>query len=202
MSIPTPPAFQPIAQQGEAFLWTGQPNKLVFIFSGFVFLVFGILWGVFDFVFFRVSPSKLHHLTSADQIGIIFILAHSLPCWMSILNMLRLVLSWKNTVYAITDRRLIVRSGMWGIDYDSIDYDKISDIAVNVSPLASLCNVGTVIALPNQVVNGLSFIGIARPYEMYKKMKEVALNVKTDWSYPNALRPDANPGYKTTYRAD
>ena len=30
-------------------------------------------------------------------------------------------------------------------------------------------------------------------------VKQTSVNIKTDFNYPNALRPDTNPGYKTKY---
>ena len=46
----------------------------------------------------------------------------------------------------------------------------------------------------------IGFLGVANPYEVFKQIKEAAINVKTDWSYPNALRPAVNPGYHTRYK--
>ena len=45
-----------------------------------------------------------------------------------------------------------------------------------------------------------SFLGVANPYDVFKQIKEAAIDVKTDWSYPNALRPGVNPGYHTRYK--
>ena len=44
-----------------------------------------------------------------------------------------------------------------------------------------------------------SFSNISNPYDIFKKVKEVMVDIKTDYNYPNALRPDTNPGYKTKY---
>ncbi len=97
-----------------------------------------------------------------------------------------------------------MRSGFWGTDFKAIDYDKISDIEVNVNPVENLFGVGTIQAFSGRTTNkGGSiydkFIAIPEPYEVFKRIKEVSVDIKTDWNYPNALRPEKNQGYKTRY---
>lgn len=118
--------------------------------------------------------------------------------------MLRLILVHKNTFYAITNKRVMMRSGFWGIDFNAIDYDKISDIQVTVNPLENMLGVGTIRISAGKVSSKGSpltddFIAVSNPYEVFKKIKTVMVDVKTDWSYPNKLRPDENPGYNTKY---
>ncbi len=40
---------------------------------------------------------------------------------------------------------------------------------------------------------------IQNPNEIFKQVKQVSVDIKTDYNYPNALRPPINPGYKTKY---
>ena len=40
---------------------------------------------------------------------------------------------------------------------------------------------------------------ISNPYEVFKNVKQVSVDIKTDYNYPNALRPDNNPGYNAKY---
>jgi hypothetical protein len=35
--------------------------------------------------------------------------------------------------------------------------------------------------------------------EVFKMVKQTSVDIKTDYNYPNALRPETNPGYKTKY---
>jgi hypothetical protein len=41
------------------------------------------------------------------------------------------------------------------------------------------------------------FVSISNPYDVFRALKGVEVAVKTDWNYPNALRPATNPGYTT-----
>ncbi len=118
--------------------------------------------------------------------------------------MVRLALTCRNTVYAVTDRRIIFRSGVWGIGYKTIDLDQISNLDVTVDPLEKVAGAGSIRFDSGRTTSrGAaaydSFCGIDDPYEVFKHIKETAINVRTDWEYPNKLRPADNPGYKTTY---
>ena len=46
--------------------------------------------------------------------------------------MIRLVLVHRNTVYALTNKRVMLRSGFFGIDFKAIDFDKIQNLEVNM----------------------------------------------------------------------
>ena len=41
---------------------------------------------------------------------------------------------------------------------------------------------------------------IEDPYAVFKQLKQVSMDIRTDMNYPNQMRPDENPGYKTTYK--
>ena len=43
-------------------------------------------------------------------------------------------------------------------------------------------------------------VAIDAPYDVDKLLKETTVDVKTDWNYPNKLRPAENPGYHTDYK--
>jgi uncharacterized membrane protein YdbT with pleckstrin-like domain len=115
-----------------------------------------------------------------------------------------LFLSHKNVAYAFTDKRVMIRSGLFGIDYQIIDYDKIRDIQVNINPVEKICGVGSILFnMGNVTANNAPltkrFCGIENPYDVFRRIKEVSLDAKTDWNYPNANRPESNPGYRTKY---
>jgi uncharacterized membrane protein YdbT with pleckstrin-like domain len=194
-----PPQFESVRDDDENILWLGKPSFIPFLSTGIPFLIIGLLWGAFDyFAFIR------HMKKNMPDFFIPFFALHLFPLWGSVLNMARLVLVYNNTSYSITNKRLMMRSGFFGIDFKAVDYDKIEDIQVTVNPLENLFGVGTIRAFSGSVSNRGGriydrFIAIANPYEVFKKIKEVSVAIKTDWNYPNALRPPENPGYKTKY---
>ncbi len=195
-----PPQFEAIRDPDEEIFWTGKPNFLAFSIRGIPLLLFGLVWGAIDyFGFIRNMEADLAGFT------IPFFALHLLPFWAGILNMLRLLLVHRNILYAFSNRRLMMRSGFWGTDFKVIDFDQISDLEVKVNPIENLLGVGTVQAFSGHISDkgGRSydrFIGIAAPYDLFRRIKQVTIDVKTDWSYPNAMRPDTNPGYRSRYR--
>ncbi len=199
--------FLPVLDEDEEVLWADEPVFFPFITKGFLFFAFGLVWGLLDFTImvniFSSSSSNGNQPPTLFMIG--FFVLHSFPFWGSILYMIYLCLIHKNTFYAATNKRVIIRTGFWGIDYKIIDYDKISDMDVNVNPIENIFRVGTITFYSGRTNNrgmpiGDSFVAIRNPYTVFKMIKKIVVDIKTDWEYPNALRPDENPGYKTKYK--
>ncbi|MBQ1235208.1 MAG: hypothetical protein IIX77_06260, partial [Oscillospiraceae bacterium] len=44
-----------------------------------------------------------------------------------------------------------------------------------------------------------TFLDIENAYVVYPMIQKTVVDIKTDVQYPNALRPDTNPGYTTQY---
>ncbi len=193
-----PPQFEAVRDADEEILWVGRPHLLPFLLQGAMFLVVGMAWGAMDyFGFIKNGFTK-------DTFSMIFIAVHLFPLWGSILNMIRLALVHQNTAYAITSKRVMFRTGFWGIDFKGIDYDQIKEFEINVNPIENLLGVGTLTAFSGATNEGKKvsnrFVGIPKPYEVFKMVKKVSVDIKTDWNYPNAKRPAINPGYNTSYK--
>jgi len=172
--------FGPVLEPNEKVHWVGKPIFALYLLTGVPFLVGGLIWGLFDYVFFKAGG------TFPGPFGAvlpIFLLVHAAPCWLSILNMLRLALTYRNTFYLVTDRRLILRSGFVGVDFKSVDYDKIQDLEVNVNPFEKLFAAGTVRAATatigwNNRPERKKFVAITSPYEVFKQIKQLSSRSK------------------------
>lgn len=93
-----------------------------------------------------------------------------------------------------------------GIDYKALDYDGIKKMEVNVSPLEKLLGVGSIVVDQEVGYGGgqsgghrTRLYGIREPYKVFKELKRLSMDVKTDIYYPNDLRPETNSGYNTKY---
>jgi hypothetical protein len=218
--------FENILDRNETVIWSGTPNFWLWISSSVPVLGVGMIWGLFDFVFCMFGFSGFEAFSRAsgsvtlssdfDPVSLFrimnfvfipFILFHSFPCWGSVLYVIWLFLSYKNVGYAITDKRVVIRTGLFGIDYQIIDHDKLDNIRVNINPIENMIGVGSIIFNTGVMSSGkhpspveASFLGIENPYEVFRRLKEVSHDAKTDWSYPNAIRPETNPGYQTKYK--
>lgn len=204
--LSTAQLFDQVRDSNENVLWSGRPAFLPFIASGIPFLVLGLIWFSIDFFGF-IRPMLLGHGRASQGLTgfmIPFFALHLFPFWASVLNLLRLFLVHKNTAYAITTRRVMFRGGFWGINFESIDFDQITDLQVNIGPIENSIGAGTIsiytaALAANRTPQSKRFIGVSEPYDVFKEIKKVSLDVKTDLEYPNKLRPGTNPGYNTAY---
>lgn len=90
-------------------------------------------------------------------------------------------LAYRNTYYAYTNKRVIIRKGVLGVDYKSLDMSMIGAIDVSVSVIDKIIckNTGSIsygsMASPIAGQNGVmfKFSHIRAPYETYKEIKTV-----------------------------
>jgi hypothetical protein len=109
-----------------------------------------------------------------------FILLTLIAVWVG-LNM-----SYKKTFYAYTNKRILIRRGVIGVDYATLDYEMIGGLMVNVGFLDRLMkgsdNPGTitfgssaspVIYTRNGRTAAYAFRSIDHPYEVYRDLKHM-----------------------------
>jgi hypothetical protein len=196
------PEFDSVKDNDEEILWTGKPKFIPYIFSGLgaglFTLAFGIVWMLTTINF------KSDDGSSASPFFWLFGL---LPLLQGLYVFLNRLLSFSNTAYGYSNKRVMMRTGFIGTDFKTIDYDKISDIEVTVNVIERMYNVGSIrfFSGRTQTDEGNTtklydvWSAIENPYEVFKMVKQTSVDIKTDFNYPNALRPDTNPGYKTKY---
>ena len=184
--------------EGEAVLWQGKPNKFCYVLRKFgPLLPFALIWLLFDG--FCIAAVITSDFPKDFWWGlVIFFGLHLLPVWLCVGKFIKGNLEHKNIDYAITSRRLIARTGVYGLDFQSIDYSDIANVFVNVSIFERLFKVGTVV-ITTSSKQALCFFSVEDPYALYKKINKVFIDMKADVHFPNAYRPDNNPGYNTSY---
>ena len=190
-----------IISDNEKIIWEGRPQLVPYLTSKFVFLL------VF-FVFFSsvtYNPDTQNY-ESAGPFAI----------WLGIFLFVVLFIYnfifYKKIYYAITDKRVVMQKGIIGTDFESVDFDKINSINISVGILDKVVgkNSGTILLDSGKVIstedsNGFSSTRtdyhrleyIDDAYSVFEKLKKVSTDVKSDINFPNALRPENNPGYKT-----
>lgn len=185
--------------QGEELLWSGRPKKSAFIINKTVtMLPIAIVWLAFDLSF--IIP-----IFSAGLFGetwffmIPFFAIHLMPVWIWLGNVLTAKKKWDRTQYAVTDRRIIIQTGLWGMNYESIFYKDISNVQLRVGLIDRLLKVGDIYF---QIAKGgtQSFLDVENVYELYPKLQKTVMDIQTDIEYPNDLRPLENRGYRTKYK--
>ena len=195
----------------EMILWTGKPNKSVYIkeqiFSplfivaliwlcidlGFVFGFFGINGGGFEIAFF-----------------IPFILFHLLPVWIYLFKVISAFARWKNTEYMVTDQAVYCLTGVFTTNCKRKTFQEITNVSVHQGIFDKGHDVGDIfivtgVTTNNQgkVVNtGFNIVDIEDYMRVYKMITETGRDIYADTMYPNELRPNNNPGYKTKYNPE
>lgn len=202
------PAFESIKDDGEQIQWTGKPKFIPFIFSEASTLLaimgFATVWTLFMKGWSGIAERNAPIGMFPTHLWIVGLFIFIMP----LIALIGKILSFPNTVYAYSDRRIMIRTGFIGTSFKVIDYDKISDIEVTVSFVEKMYKMGTIRFFSGRTQNRKngtvklydSWTAIENPYEVFKMVKQTSVNIKTDFNYPNALRPGVNPGYNTKYK--
>ncbi len=182
--------FLPILGENEKIIKVFKPNKTKIMLSSFFACLFFM---VFVFFFISMLASAISSMSSdvfaggfsfKYQYGLIGALIIGAAI------MIGVSVNYNNLFYAYTNKRLIIRKGVFGVDYKSLDLKMIGAFDVNVSPLDKMIgnNVGTItfgsmanpIISANNPSNAFKFKGINDSYEVYKQIKKYVDEIKAN----------------------
>ena len=194
------PDFDTVKDDDEEILWTDKPKFIPYAITGLA-AGFGIV--IFVAMYFLITK-QFEQTATNNNFSLWFV---AIPVGLFLFTLLQKLFSYSNTSYGLTNKRVMMRTGFIGTNFKSIDYDKISDIEVTVNVIERAFNVGTIKIFSGrtQTDDGVTsklydrWEAIPNVYEVFKKVKQVSVDIKTDYNYPNALRPEGNPGYNTKY---
>ena len=181
--------------EGETVLWRGQPRRSAYIAAAVIkMLPIVLIWLAFDITFIWVMVTQIGD--GVPWFVWLFFALHLAPVWIWIANIVRSVLELKNIRYAVTDKRIIVRSGVI-VDLKFMYFNDITNVRVRVGLTDRLFKVGDIyITAENQ---RSVLYDIAAPYSVGNEIQRIVRDIKNDAAFPNALRPAGNPGYDTAY---
>lgn len=195
-------AIEDVVDSDESILWRDKPDKKAHIAAAIVkSLPFVIIWIIFDFGFIiGISIGMAHKAIPLGILGFVipFFLVHLTPVWMWIYGIIKAAAELKNMEYVFTDKRIIVRSGIIGIDFKSVYYNEVESVNVKVNWTDKIFRVGDIYI--NAKASAAVLYDLHDPYKLGMKLQKVVQDVATDINYPNALRPEENPGYRTKYK--
>lgn len=190
-----------ILNSGEQILWQGKPKKKAYILSSiFSMMPFALIWLLFDsgFIIAMFATEAFSQMPTGAIIGIIaFFAFHMTPVWIWLANIITASRGYKNLEYAFTNKRIIIRSGIIGIDFNNIYYSEIESVNLKVGITDKMLGVGDIYIKSNNKAQIL--FDISDPYFITQKLQEIVIDIKTDIEFPNGLRPEENPGYNTRY---
>ena len=195
----------PLAE-GEQELWSAKPKKSAFIINNIVRMMpVALIWLLFDsfIIYVFISSGAIKEMVLPI---ILFFAFHLLPVWIWLGNIITASKKWKNTKYYVTDKRIIVQTGIISASYDTIYYKDIKNVSLKVGIIDKLLKVGDIYIDTGSILTSssknvmMTILDVENPYEIYGKLQKIVLDIQTDIEFPNAYRPNENPGYNTKYK--
>lgn len=191
----------------EQVIWRGKPKKSAFVLNSSIKMApFAILWLMIDCSFIVPMFGMGSALgTSMIMFMVPFFAIHLMPVWIWLYNMFTAWGRWKNTEYVVTNMRVIMQNGLVGYEFQSIYYTDISNVSLHVGAIDRMLGVGDIYCTLRSMADEDSYgsaqiLDVENPEEVYALVQRTVLDMQTDIHYPNALRPEKNPGYHTQYR--
>ncbi len=201
-------ARHPVLGTGEMILWKGKPKKSAFICArSLTMLPIAVIWLLFDL---NIIIGLLSGSQSLFMLP--FFTLHLMPVWIWLASMVTSFRRWKNTMYYVTNRRIIMQGGFFAVNETSLYYKDIRDTRVRIGLFEKLFHTGTICfnagvytghgrnQMNSGFIKGNMLEHLENPYDVYNRVQRTVLDMQADMEFPNALRPDVNPGYQTQYR--
>ena len=192
--------------QGEHIYYEGRPDKKCFIYESIFnpLLPFALIWAIFDL---GVMGGAMFQTNEGGFLLFIipFMLLHMMPVWIYLGGAIFTIRRHRNTYYIVTDRAIYISGGILTKNINVKPFAELSHINVHRGIFDQMFNVGDVIATTNQLnANGqpqrIVLSSISNYMEVCNMVQKLQTDVYSDVMYPNALRPDENPGYNTKYK--
>ena len=103
----------PTLAQGEHILWRGKPKKSAYVADkALAMLPVAVIWLIFDLNFLRLS--------AASGFVRLFMLVHLMPVWIWLGSAVTSVIQWRNEDYYLTNKRIIIRKGIFNPQRQSV----------------------------------------------------------------------------------
>ena len=166
-----------------------KPNKkrsvlINILFTGVIFYLFAfgiMLFGILGLT--GVTKWTNEDGTRDMFTPLIITLVGLIPLLMHTVSFIGLIVRYKRTLYVITNKRAVIRSGFIGVDYKSLELKNVLSLDVRVDFLDKLVKPNTGSVYFGSAVNYgynnnngrqniYSFSHIDEPYEVYKKIKQ------------------------------
>lgn len=183
----------------EQILWSGKPKKRAFLINAFTkMLPIALIWLLFDGAFIGLMIGTMDEIpTSVKTFMVVFFLFHLMPVWIWLSNVLTANRQHENLEYAFTNKRIIIKSGIIGIDFKNIYYSEIDSVNLRVGLVDRIEKVGDIYI---KSIGGANVLyDLENPYTLAEKLQKIVVDIKTDIQFPNNLRPAENDGYSTKY---
>ena len=187
MTTVDPKIFDPILGRDETVIETFKPNKIREVILNLLGLFLGV--GIFILLPLCIVFGLANGDGSEGDNPWLLLT----PCFIIfgvffIAGAFAIVFGYKKKEVCVTNKRVIVRSGIIGTDFKTLEFDLVGGISVNVGIFDKMMkpNTGKIsfASAASPVLNngkGVSqyvFSAIENPYDAYKRIKEIYDNYK------------------------
>ena len=201
-----------LLKPNENVLWEGRPHKSVTILEAIFnpMLFFAILWAGIDLSV--IGGFAFGGEAGGEMLGFIvpFMLLHMMPVWIYLAGVLTVFLRWRNTRFMLTTHGLYVSGGLFAFNYEMKPWTDIGHINIHQGVFDRMFGVGDVMFVcahhsyqssndHDSAHQQMKIYNIPDFQEVFKLVNKLQTDVYSDTMYPNAMRPDENPGYNTKY---
>lgn len=192
----------------EKILWFSKPDKKCFILESIFnpLLPFAILWLIIDSCF--IITAIYSGDKNATGFLIPFMAFHLMPVWIYLFGILTITIRYKNAAYIVTSKGIYISSGFISKSQEMKPFTDLSHVNIHRGFFDQILGVGDVVSTcahesydsrHRSGVQGFAICDIADYQKVFQMVKELQTDVYSDTMYPNALRPENNPGYNTKY---
>ena len=195
-------ANRPVLSSGEHILWSGKPKKNSFVAAhSLTMMPIAIIWLCLDMTFIL----KMIRADGLELFTLGFFALHLMPVWIWLGSMITAPKRWRNTNYYVTNRRIIIQGGFLAVNEKSLFFKDIRSVQSKVGIFDKFFGTGTIVFNSEMMTNNNkatppSFQHLENAACVYERVQRTVLDIQTDMEYPNALRPEDNPGYGTDYK--
>lgn len=205
-----------LATNGERIIWRGKPKFSCFVLETIFnpMLILALIWGGLDFTFIGAAFKADGVAESGMGLFIVFFfMIHLMPVWMYLGGVITSVIKYRNTEYIITERGIYISGGIVSVNIQMKPFTDLSHVNIHKGVFDQILGVGDVVMICDHtgpyVYSSRSRHSHSHPefnicdvedyQHVFKIIKEMQTDIYADTMYPNAMRPESNPGYNTGY---
>lgn len=173
-------SFKNVLDSDEFIISEYKPEKFKFYFIRIISVIFALLFLSFPIMvgIFMGDPF--------DMFGAFVIIVLLSILIVTIITVFTTKLAYDKRLYAYTNKRVLIRTGVVGVDFKSLDLKMIGASEVRVDLIDKLINknTGTIkfgshaIPTNTQGIQAFQFSGIKDPYNVYREIKKYIDEVK------------------------
>jgi membrane protein YdbS with pleckstrin-like domain len=165
----------PTMASGEHILWRGKPSKRAYVADkALAMLPIAVIWTIFDLNFLRLS--------GGNGFLLMFLAVHMFPVWLWLGSAVTSVIQWRNEDYYLTNKRVIIRRGIFRQESQSVFLRDVHSIRTHYGLLDRLFGSGDIYINysvyghgKHRRTNGYFLMNLAEPEQLRERIELLAL---------------------------